>query len=102
MFACEEPAKDPQATSRTTVTASAITRVAAIVLSLTATKVGNAVSTTAIGSENTATSNADALPSASSTNSSSLSISDRIAISVGLGVGVPSIVIAVLAWCYPR
>jgi hypothetical protein len=102
MFTCEEPATDPQATSTTTVTASAIAGVAAPVSSSTAAEAGNAALTTATGAGSAATSNANASPSASSTSSSGLSTSDRIAIGVGLGVGVPSIVIALLAWCYPR
>ncbi|CZR67976.1 uncharacterized protein PAC_17875 [Phialocephala subalpina] len=40
--------------------------------------------------------------SASSTSSSGLDTGDKIAIGVGLGVGVPSIVIALVAWLWPR
>ena len=38
----------------------------------------------------------------SSSSSSGLSMSDRIAIGVGLGIGIPSIVIAFVAYLWPR
>lgn len=38
----------------------------------------------------------------SSSSSSGLSMSDRIAIGVGLGIGIPSLVIAFVAYLWPR
>ena len=113
MFSCEDPATNPQATSTTTVTASAVAGVApssvagssnAPVTTETGAGSGGAASTStsASGGSTPTDTNSAAEPSASSQGSSGLALSDKIAIGVGVGVGVPTVVIALLAWCFPR
>jgi len=104
MFTCEKPANNPQPTSTSTVSASMIAGVA------TGDVGGPTAAATSLpgtGSNSLPTNGSDggggdSLGSAGGSPLSGLSTSDRIALGVGLGVGIPSIVIALLTWCWPR
>lgn len=123
MFTCEEPATNPQPTSTASITASAIAGVATGqgggAKTTTASTTSSSPPPSKTSSPNTGgdgggsgnpsdgsstTSSAGGKPSgdASDSDSSSLSRSDKIAIGVGLGVGLPSVVVGILAWWWPR
>lgn len=102
MFTCDEPATDPQPTSTSSITASITAGVATG--SAGASKATSATTQDGTGSTSTSTAGTSSPTTESdgSTSSSGISTSDKIAIGIGLGVGIPSIVIALLAWCLPR
>jgi hypothetical protein len=108
MFTCDDPANNPQPTSTFTATATRIAGVATSPAQGTnaATSSKISASTTTGGSFSPTSANAgnsgSSSGSASSTGSSGLNVSDKIAILVGVGVGIPSIMIALVAWLWPR
>jgi hypothetical protein len=109
MFTCDDLANNPQPTSTFSATA---TRIAGGVATSPAqgtnpatsskisasAKTGGSLSPTSASAGNSGSSSG----SASSTGSSGLNVSDKIAICVRVGIGIPSIIIALVAWLWPR
>ncbi|MCJ1242156.1 hypothetical protein MMC14_010163 [Varicellaria rhodocarpa] len=112
MFSCQPKENNPQPSSTTTAIVSAIP-----VATGSSQGSGSGSTTSATGPEGTSastpkptntsssgnsTGNSDTGSGTTSSSSSGLSTSDIIAIAVGLGVGIPSIVIAILTWQFPK
>jgi hypothetical protein len=104
MFTCDDPANNPQPTSTFTATATRIAGVATSPAQGTNAAISSktSASTTTVGRSSPTSANTGNSGSASSTGSAGLKMSDKIAIGVRVGVGITSIIIALVAWLWPR
>ena len=114
MFSCQPAANNPHPSSTTTAVISALAAVATGSTGSNGGGGGSGSSTSSAGGSsstgtnsqkngtgNTGSSN-EGTSGTSSTSDSGLNTGDIIALAVGLGIGIPTIVIMILAWKYPR
>ena len=108
MFTCDNTATNPQPTSTTSVTASLVAGVATSpargsqATTISTTSTSSSIDETSSPTTGSGDSGGGSSDSGDSTGSSGLDSSDKIAIGVGLGVGIPSIIIGLVAWLWPR
>lgn len=118
MFSCQPAANNPHPSSTTTAVISAL---AAVATGSTGSNGGGSGSGSASGSSTSSAGSSSSTGTTTqknntgstggssqstsktgSTSSSGLNTGDIIALAVGLGVGIPAIVVAILAWQFPR
>jgi len=103
MFTCDPPATDPQPTATSTLTASIIAGVATgAPKAATSATTQHGTESPTLAPNSTVSTSSPPTSTGKSGVFSGLSTSDRIALGVGLGVGIPTILIGLVAWCWPR